>query len=187
MKTSLFILGILAPAFIVVVAAGLYPVALVDGAPIFSRVWKKAEDASEHFINTQLRANGKKPIDFLSSGNAEVLLQIKRETLQALIEDEFFKQEGKKLTEGFDLSSRQLAEEAVQKGENMDKAAKLAYDLSLADFKELVLLPQARRDFLKEILAEKGQDFDKWMSETIKKKTVRLFFTPFKWSGETVE
>lgn len=187
MKTLLTAVSIIALAAIFLVLAGFYPVAIVDGTPIFERTRHKAEEASKNFTNSQARAHGGKPIDFSASENRELLLDIRRGTLLFLIEDAIIQKKGEEAIEGVETLSRERVIEAMRLSMDPAGAAKAVYGLSLSDFRDLVLTPQARRDVLQEALPEKNQDFDTWLRDAKKRSSVRLMFVPFKWSGEEIQ
>lgn len=184
MKTLVFILGVAGGILLILVMTGLYPVALVDGSPIFQRTWKKAQNAAKTFTNAQAQSSRADPIDFTSSENQELLLDVMRGTLTSLIEDSAIRQKGDEVVDGLGVLSRERVADALRQVKDPAAAAKLVYGLSLDDFRELVLLPQARRDVLKEVLKEGGQDFDSWLRDVKGSLTVRLFFVPFRWDGE---
>lgn len=115
------------------------------------------------------------------------MLEIKRGTLTFLIEDAIIRQKGDEVIEGLGVLSREKALEALRSSNDPTGAAKAVYGLSLDDFRDLVLLPQARQDLLKEALIEKSQNFDTWLRDAKKKIMVRLFFVPFRWDGEAVK
>lgn len=167
--------------------SGFYPVALVDGAPIFFKTWQKAEKAAIRFIAVQGSARGVGPVDFYAAENADLLLGAKRDTLTFLIEDKILQQEGETAVEDFEAASAKKVAEVFQESVSIQQGAELLYGLSSDDFNELVLLPQARRDVLSEAFAAQGRDFEQWFREVRKKKNVRLLFVPFVWNGEVVQ
>lgn len=187
MKKFIIVSAILFFLFFVIIFSGFYPVALVNGAPLYFRIWKKLEKSSMRFAKIQLEKIQKKPFDFSAKENVGLLLQGRKETLTLLIEDIIIEQQGKKLAADFEKFSKVRVEDALRKGKNMGNAATFFYGLSIDDFKELVLFPQARRDILREELENKGQNFESWLSEIKKKSRVRMLLVPFKWNGASVE
>lgn len=173
--------------FGVATASGFYPVALVDGAPIFFKTWRRAEQAAIRFLNVQGSARGVGPVDFYAAENADLLLGVKRDTLTFLIEDKILQQEGETVVEDFDAVSAQKVAAVFQESGSLEQGAQLLYGLSREDFNELVLMPQARRDVLSEAFAAKGRDFEQWFREVRRNKNVRLLFVSFVWSGEVVQ
>lgn len=184
-KFIIFITTFFLALFIIVVMTGFYPVAIVEGTPIFQRTWRKAEDAAKNFIKAEAVKSGK-AIDLSSSENADFLLEVKRGTLTFLIEDLILQKEGGKVIDGFERLNKERVDTALREGENLEQASRLVYGLDLKDFVSLVLLPQARRDVLQEALGEKAQDFNVWFLSVKKSKQVRLMFIPFRWDGEVV-
>lgn len=166
---------------------GLYPVALVNSQPIFFRKWRKAQEGAMHFMNAQSRAAGKKPIDFFATGYGELLRGVRRDTLTFLIEDAVLAQEGKKIVDGFGRVVEGRVREAVGGAPNLERGAKAMYGLPFDDFRELVLVPQARKDVISEAFAGGARSFDVWLREAKRKKMIQLLFVPFRWSGERVE
>lgn len=174
--------------FLIVIMTGLYPVALVEGSPIWRRQWLKAEVAEKKLTNTQAKSFGFKPVNFTVSGNQDLLRVLKRDTLTALIEDKIISVEGKKIIENFeDLSQKRLMDTLQSGGADFNQAVRTVYNLSLKDFKNLVLLPQARRDVLRVFLASEGKNFEEWLKETKHRKEVKLFLVPFRWAGEEIK
>lgn len=187
MRTLIVIMSIVAFGLLALIAIGIYTVAIVGTTPIFARTWQKAENAAKNFELATARARGAEPINFSSVENRELLLEVKRGTLTFLIEDAIILQRGGEVTEGLGTLSRERVVEALRQGNDPEKAARAVYGLSMNDFRDLVLLPQARRDVLKEALVEKSQDFDTWLRDAKKRASVRLMFVPFKWNGEVIQ
>ncbi|MBI2640596.1 MAG: hypothetical protein HYW91_01760 [Candidatus Sungbacteria bacterium] len=171
----------------ILASAGFYPVAIVGTTPIFAKTWQKAEDAAKNFEIAQARARGAEPVDFSLAENRELLLEVKLGTLTFLIEDAIIRQKGEEAVDGLGTLSRERVIEALRESSDPEGAARAVYGLSFNDFRGLVLMPQARRDVLKEALIEKNQDFDIWLLEAKKEASVRLMFVPFKWSGEEIQ
>ncbi len=187
MKIILITISIIAASLFSLVVTGIYPVVIVGATPIFARTWQKAEGAAKSFEFAQARARGAEPINFSSAENRELLLEVKRGTLTFLIEDAIIRQKGEEVIDGLGALSRELAVEALRESSNPEKAARAVYGLGLNDFRDLVLLPQARRDVLKEALVERRQNFDTWLRDAKKRASVRLMFMPFRWNGEEIQ
>lgn len=179
MKSALLLVFVLTLAFMVLVLGGFYPVAAVDRSPIFNVTWKKAELAAKNFVLAQNRA--------ASADLSPVLALIPQNTLTFLIEDAILRREGEELLHGFERLSRERMQEALAGGGDLKNAARVIYGLDFQEFQDLVLLPQARRDMAREILAERQVDFEQWFPDVKKKAKVRLMFVPFRWNGTAVE
>lgn len=180
-----FTLPSLAALVLGIIMTGFYPVAVVDSSPVFLRTWKRAEDAAKRFFNVQAHVSASKPIDFSLPASADLLLSVKRDTLTFLIEDRVISQEGNRLFKNFEAATRSRVLEALGTKGVLRSQGALVYGLSEKDFMELVLLPQARRDLIRESLA-KEDDFENQLREMKKGKSVKLYFVPFRWDGENV-
>lgn len=185
MKNKKFIIptAILA-LFIMVIMTGSYPVAFVDGSPIFYHTWQKTEEAEKRFSNTQDKSLGVKPLDFSKPENLEMLKEVRRSTLTFLIENKIIEQAGGEVIADFKNISQKRMDTVMQEGGDLKTAVKTVYNLDVADFQNLILLPQSRRDVLKIFLANEGKSFDDWLAEQKKAKKIQLMFTPFTWDGE---
>lgn len=188
MKLFIFIVAGMVLAVFVIARVGAYPVALIENTPIFYSTWKKAVESGERFINASAKSRvGGKAVDFNAPENAELVRSIKKESLTALIENVIMQQEGERIIRGFRVLALERTKNALQDSHtDSERAARFVYGLSLEDFEDLVLLPQARRDVLKEVLGEQSQAFDVWFQGIKKTKQVRLLFVPYGWSGEEV-
>lgn len=180
-KIAAIILSLFFAAFLGASITGFYPIALVNRKPIWQRTWKDAEEVVKRSLNAQDRSSAKKPDDFSSSLSMTVLLEIQRNTLLSLIEDELLKQEGDRIMDGFSAASREKVQRALSRAPGAHEGALLLYGLAKSDFETLVLFPQARRETLYEYLTLRGKDFDEWMREEKKSARVRLMFVPFEW------
>ena len=187
MKKLLLIIVALFFLFILVSILGWYPVAIVNGRFISYSAWRLAEHAERQFINTQKVKNGGKAINLNEPAASEFLVTIRRSTLTFLIEDTIFKEEGGRMIHGFAQESQERVSQALGFGQNVAEAAKALYGLTQEDFIALVLLPQARRDVIREYLTGQGKGFDEWALEIKKKAHVQLFLVPFTWDGEEVK
>ncbi len=186
MKIILILIFAFSLLILVIVWGGLYPVAIIDSSYILARVWSKAQEAAKNFSNAQARSAGAKPLNFDARENAEILQEIKKNTLTFLIENMILQKKGEGLIRGFERLSREKISAATGQGGDLSRAAELVYGLKLQEFQELVLLPQARRDTAREILAEGRVDFEQWFLDVKRKAKVRLMFVPYKWDGEVV-
>lgn len=188
MKTWLSVLAALFFIFVVVTISGLYPVAVAGKSLVFSRTWKKSERAAENFINSQIFIrSGGKLIDFSSSQNADLLLEIRRNTLTFLIEDAIIRQKGKGIISNLEKLSEERLNEILSNQPNVQTAMETAYGIPFREVRNLVLFPQTRRDILRESLAKENQNFEEWLKQQKKSIKVLLFMTSFKWNGEQVE
>lgn len=186
-KIVLSITGLTA-IILVIVMTGFYPVALVDGSPIWRNRLHKAEEAEKKLTNTQAKSLGFKPVNFTSSGNADLLRGLRQDILTTLIENEIIEKEGNKIISNFEeLSRKRMADTLQGGGADLTKAVRTVYNLSLNDFQNMVLLPQSRRDVLRIFLANEGKNFEEWLKEIKAGKSIKLFLVPYRWDGERVK
>lgn len=181
--TSLFVLAVPLILFI----SRWYPVAVVENTVIFQRTWERAVHAAVNFTNAQSVSGGFAPINFFSDEHKALLNDIQRGTLTFLIEDVIITQEGTKLLQGFERVAMERVSVVIENSSNLKDAAAQVYGLDLDDFKLLVLLPQSKRDIMRETLVEEYPDFDEWLNEVKSAKYIRLMFVPFRWNGKMVE
>lgn len=187
MKRTLIAFSFIFVAFAVLAITGFYPVAIVDGAPIFYRTWKKAEGAAIRFASASAKMSGVTSIDFSRQENAEILLSVKRDTLTFLIEDKIIFSAGKRVIDNFAARVKQEINNVIKKTPGVMEGGKAVYNLDNDDFLALVFMPQARKDVLAEIFRARGQGYEEWLALAKKSASVRLYFVPFEWSGERVE
>ncbi|MDP3729231.1 MAG: hypothetical protein Q8R26_00530 [bacterium] len=173
---------------LVILMAGLYPVALVNNRPIWRSHLRKSEEAEKRLTNTQAKSLGFKPVNFTSSTNQDLLNGLRQDILTTLIEGKIIEEEGKSVVEKFEeLSQKRMMDTLQGGGTDLSKAVRTVYNLSLKDFENMVLLPQARRDVLRVFLANEGKNFEEWLKDIKGKTKIRLFLVPFRWDGERVK
>lgn len=184
----IFITTSLIALVLIIVMAGLYPVVLVDSSPIWKNGLQKAEEAEKKLTNTQAKSLGFKSVNFGSSANKDLLKGLRQDILTALIENKVIKEEGVKIVEKFEeLSQKRMTDTLQGGGSDLSKAVRTVYNLSLKDFENMVLLPQARRDVLRVFLAGEGKNFEEWLKEAKQNKKIRLILVPYRWDGERVK
>lgn len=184
------IIGIIAAVvlfggFIGIVIAGFYPVALVNGSPVYYAQWKADQDVMVRMLNAQAVTLGDKPVDLTVGRGEQVAHDIKRDALQLLIDDKIITQQGRERDKNFNAraEAKLAAELQKTKGTNLDTVANTLYGITGDRFKQTVLLPQARREVLAEIEVKDPTKFDLWFSEFKRAKKVRLILVPYTWNG----
>ena len=185
-KYLLFFIVIIAAAVLALILAGWYPVVLVNGSPILKTTWEKAKLGAINFTNAQNRLAGYPSLNFYASDNKEILREVETGTLTFLIQDGVIQQEGPEILSGLKHLSAERAASALKSRPDLGEAAKSVYGLELDDFRDVVLLPQAREDLMKEALGERQLDFEEWLRGIKRNARVRLIFVPYQWDGEAV-
>lgn len=180
----LLLIGIAAGIFYV---KGYYPVALVNGHPIWESTWEKLQQATMHNVAFQLKETGGKEINFFAPENASVLLGIREGTLTTLIENALLKQGGTKMVGNFTDRVTQKITDAVHDWGAVDKLAKAMYGYKRDDMMQFIFMPQSSRDVIREKLESQQKTFEEWFADIKKTASVRLFFTSLTWNGGEIE
>lgn len=166
----------------------LYPVAIVGGAPVWMRTWNQMIGAAEQYTNTEREARGERPYNFSFSENAGIAREIRTRTLTALIEDKIILKEGSNYIDGFgSLTGEEVQKILSASTRDPNDIAKNVYGMTLDEYKALILAPQARRSALSGALRARGRTLEDWLIEMKIKKSVRIYFMPYRWNGKTVE
>lgn len=179
MKKWLIIGGSIFALFVVVAVWGVYPIAVVDGHTISFASWKAAERASVKFAEAQLKARA------VSRGLDETTrFSISRDSLLFLIEDVVVSEVGPRVVPDLEKKAGARVLDAIQGKSEIVQGAEAMYGLNRQEFISMVLMPQARKDILRETFTARGESFDDWISLAKKSAGVRLIFVPFSWDGE---
>lgn len=166
----------------------LYPVAVVDGSPVWMRTWERMIDAVEKFTNAERALGGELPFDFSLPENARISSDIRRNTLTYIIEDKIISGEGSNFIDGFGSFTGEEVQKIMRASTRDPKEiARDIYGMSIDEYKTLILAPQARRSALRRTLESRGRTLDEWLYEMKIKKSVKLYFTEYRWNGKTVE
>lgn len=188
---------IIISAVIIVLIAGyvtalkkFYPVAMVGFRPVWDFDYEENVRAAKQFYEVQGVGQSALRIDWSSEEGRKALEEIRKKVLLTMIENEIVKAALKE--EKF----KGLAEEAAKKidelmeeqtgSEDFAKGVALLYGWDLANLRNRLLEPQARRDALAEKLKMDNIDFESWLLEQ-KQKTIVLTFFAGKWNKEKGE
>lgn len=141
-----------------VAKAGLYPVAIVSPPDGGSKlVWAKTLNRATAAALNYYRQMGARP------GLSEIK-QIRQATLDKIIENLLI---SKKLEELGDPGIKAIPQQVIEKyghRPELAPAAAAIYGLGLAEFYELILIPQAQREWLQQKLAAEGGQFEDWLT-----------------------
>lgn len=162
--------------------SGYYPIAIVNGELIGAYRLNKESSARYTYYTRTAAISG---IDVRE--NNSFIVELRQSVLSGLIDETIINQELRKLfnSDIQAVAERRVGEHEAEIGE-LDTVASVLYGLSLEDFKKIVLVPQAKKDLLREKLAERGNDADKWIIDAKKSARVRIFSTRFSWNGAAV-
>lgn len=168
--------------FVIIIFARLYPVAIVNGSPVWYRSWDRYVRGSIHALEIQAQTAG---TEF--NLTTEVLSAIKKNALRALIEDAILARTGNILIPRFDIMSNQKIHDAIAISANIEKAALFMYGFNAVDFHDFVLLPQSRREVIQDEFDKKKINVVAWFAGVKKKARVRLIIHPYIWDGDTIK
>ena len=167
------------------VTLGYYPVAVVGSSFI------NAHQFNRNYKAMVIYATAIEKMDPASTTARE---NFSPDKIQSLVLEDLIEQKiiAKKLAAEAGQELPELIATRVNKFENdngLQKAAEGLFGLSYDEFKEEVLIPQARRDILTGRLFLNGQSFDVWLKDTKKNTNVYIFSPHLKWDKEnqTVE
>ena len=182
MKRYVFFVAILLVVFVATVIIGrLYPVVSVNGSLIWYRTWNRYLQGIGHALAIQARASSSK-FDL----DIAVASAIKKDTLATLVEDRILAEAGSQIIPQFDARAAHRVSEAIATSTNLGKAAQFMYGFSQADFNRFILLPESRREIVRDELEKQGINFEAWFANVKKKTHVQIFMNRYVWDGDRV-
>lgn len=161
---------------------GWYPIAIVNYRIITEQAFEKSMDVVYGFSKNLISLSGSDPEKLKSP---EFISEVKLEVLNNLISRELILQELKKsvgLNQAAAIAEKNIANALSGKADTAEGIEKL-YGLSLAEFKDSVLLPQAYREILAGRMNLNNKDFDAWLNNARKTSSVLIFYPGFGWDG----
>lgn len=153
-------------ALLIVIALGLiyffytgwYPVALVDSQPVWAWQWQKEYQSALSYYRDAVDPS-----------------ELKSASLDGLIENRVIKK-------GFEAllgdEGQLLLDEKISVYLNNDKlegAADALFGLSMSEFADLILAPQARREIIQESLKKENRDFEQWLKSQKENTKIYIF------------
>lgn len=165
-----------------VIHLGYYPVAIVNYNLISARSLSDEYAVAYRYYAKVLGENS--DVDLNSN---ELKKELRRATLNDLIEKSLIYQElkskvGKELAY---LIEGKINLEGINK-EKLEEAASVLYGLSLADFKEMVLVPKAQKEILEGRLFLEKKTYDEWLSGASGNAKVFILTPEFYWDKNKV-
>ena len=164
--------------FYYLVHNGFYPVAIVNSHWISARTFKREyQTALIYYQNAIKTYTGQ---DLAIQQRPDFVKELRRAALDKLIENTLIYSEleiriGKELSEIVEKKIPSFQESAIS-----------LYGLESAEFKDLVLAPQAQREILEGQLASEKKNFDEWLAKARQTAKVRLLATGVVWDGVQV-
>ena len=155
----------------------IYPVATVNDQMISAKSLQESYQAGYNYFSKALS-----PADLSQRSEEDFQQEVRRASLDTLIEVALAQQELNRL---FDPAA--VEQDALRRVENTTttektvEATQKIMGISLADFKRLILIPEARKEILTEELVKSGENYDDWVKEARLNAKVTLFLTDLVW------
>lgn len=184
-RILILISSIIVIVIVIVIGSQSYPVAFINWRPISLRAFKKDSGTAIYYYQKTLETYSQNDAAIINS--PEVKTEIERAVINKLIENVLIHQELKKRLKNDELEK--MAENKVEetiKGKDIEKEIKILYDLSLDEFKERILKPQAEQEILASRLLLENKNFDEWLKETKSKAKVIILLPNFEWKDGQV-
>ena len=171
------------------VKSDLFPVLIVDSHFVSTREFNDHVSALSQYYATLIK--DKKLSDASITSVDQIRGELRRAALEQFIEDTLIDEGfGKKVGS---MEEKKLVDEKL--GEINEKiaapqfseAVQAQYGLSVDRFKEMALVPQARRELLTAKLADEKKEFGKWRTDARKSASVHILLRGFMWDGEMVK
>ena len=185
-KKILIFIGILIICGIIAALMGYWPVAFVNFRPITYSSFEKTYSAANNLYLNNLKAYKE---DSSLADSADVQNELKRSTLETLIENEVVDQELSKRYKSSDLS--RLIQEKLDKtnvdSPQIQKGSEILYGLSADDFKDIILTAKAKQEIMQGNLFGENQNYDSWLRQEKMNSKVIIFIPGFRWNNGEVE
>lgn len=162
-----------------------YPIALVGDSLISGSEFKKSYSISyNYYLNGLKTANQ----DTVVLESDEIRKELKRATLDMLVEREIIDRELSKMIEADSLSL--MIGDKISKidfnSDNFKKGTDLLYGASVEDIKNLVLIPRAKEEILEGRLILENEDVAGWFRQKRLEAKVSILTPGFYWSDGEV-
>lgn len=174
-----FIIGVTL-LFLFVVRGNYYPIAFVNSKPISAHKFLKDFRAASLYYENMVRTYTPTSTPLSGVTLADLEAAVLTQLIEAALVDKATREEV-----GVDLD--RLVQERVSRYEDdaqFRRAVETLYGLDFEDFREEVLVPQAKRDILASRLFFEGREFDEWLVEAKQAASVVLLTKNFFWNGQ---
>ena len=181
-KKMLFgLLGIVGGGIVLyaVVASDIFPAAIVGSDVISTGEHTKQFVAAKQYYEAAAQANKVKlePASFVA--------ELRRASLDKLIENRLIQTEVRRAYPDAEAAAQQRVVVALPENDTNRTALKKIYGLSVPDFRRMVLLPEARREFLVQKMG--GTEAAALIARLKKAARVMIFSPKFSWTGSEVK
>lgn len=179
-----FLLLIFAFGLLFVFRQGWYPVALVNNQLLWGWAYEETYATIEKYYTKE--ASTYNLPEFKGQNSDQFRSDLKLATLNTII-DNMLITDGLYAMKGDD--EKQLVNEKLSvylDDEKIASAASALFNLSVSDFLDTILAPQARREIITETLLKEGKQFDEWLSRQRSDASVTFFISEYVWKPEGV-
>ncbi len=174
-KIIILIIGVLIVAGAAAMTFGFLPVINVAGKSISLSQYLKVESALSQF-------------DRVSQKTPSTTADIKKRTMGNLVEQKFLdiliENTDKNLYAKADKLVADTMEQSAAKGVSIKDAAYKIYGLSVKDFTDIILIPQAKRDVLLEYFGNDSAKLQQAWTDIYKNTKVKIYYPGYYWDGE---
>lgn len=165
--------------------------AMVDGKPIWKKDFNETVSLMVKYYDT---AGGHHDATEISESeitkDKDLMKRVQKESLERMIEYKIMTLGLEKMNPDWDKSAQAKISDALKKVKENDKfeeGVKALYDMSQADFKGKVLIPQAQFEILSEELKKQNKNYDEWMKEEKEKASVKIMVDGLEWKEGEVQ
>ena len=168
-----------------VIRAGWYPVAVVNSELVSTRLFQRELDAAFSYYTKTILKDGNLP-----TNSEDLLRELRRAVLDDLIEKKIIRQLARQEV-GDRLPA--LVEDKIGfldgNGNKVPEAVQSLYGMTLEEFRELVMIPEAERVILKDWLFadQKEGEFTHYLDEQRKKASVYVFSDLLTWRDGKIQ
>lgn len=164
----------------IMVLKGFYPVVFVGYHPILAFEFDENVKAAKQFYQTQGLVRPDLKIDWANDDGKRILKEIKNKVILTMIENKIIDSvlNEEKFRGVFEDADKKVAAVLAEQEISPDftEGIKLLYGWDLKNFKERILIPQARQELIKEKLKSENINFDNWFLEKKRNSGMIIFF-----------
>lgn len=161
-------------SFLYLVKKGWYPVVIINSEIVWSYNLHKEASAAEHYYKQALSIYEKGAVE--NTNYKQIIVSVLENIIERRLISEALKQKMEPVE--FMASINDSIAPYLEKP-NLEQAAVALYGLNLADFYELVVLPQAEKELLEKQLQSEGINYSDWLSQAKKSAKIILLTKEF--------
>ncbi len=156
------------------VRQGWYPVAIINSEIIWGYNLDKEARVAEYYYQQSLTTSEKEGLK--NNNNKQVRVAVLKNIIERKLVSDALRQ---KLNNIELTASINNIISPYLENPNLEQAAVALYDLNLADFYKLIVIPQAEKELLLKQLQEEGVSYSDWLSQAEKSAKIILLTKDF--------